>query len=97
VRWPATSCRPRAFSEKDGTFVNHAGLAQAIHRAAQTAAQLPHDGQVFLDLLERRGLCTRRPCAPSWPAMCPPVAALAEGDLGEHGVFLTAAHSVTSA
>src|SRR5262245_41120180 len=45
-----------AWAEKDGTFVNHAGLAQAIRRAVVPAGECRTDGQVFLDLLERRGL-----------------------------------------
>ena len=45
-----------SFAEKDGTFVNHAGLAQAIHWAVRPPGMLDTDGQVFLDLLERRGL-----------------------------------------
>jgi NADH-quinone oxidoreductase subunit G len=45
-----------SFAEKDGTFVNHAGLAQAIHWAVSPPAGCRSDGQVFLDLLGRRGL-----------------------------------------
>ena len=45
-----------SFAEKDGTFVNHAGLAQAIHWAVRPPGECRTDGQVFLDLLERRGL-----------------------------------------
>src|SRR5262249_19302076 len=44
------------YAEKDGTFVNHAGLAQAIHWAVRPPEGVRPDGQVFLDLLERRGL-----------------------------------------
>ncbi len=44
-----------SFAEKDGTFVNHAGLAQAIHRGVTPAGEVRTDGQVFLDLMERRG------------------------------------------
>jgi NADH-quinone oxidoreductase subunit G len=44
------------FAEKDGTFVNHAGLAQCIHWAIRPPDGVRSDGQVFLDLLERRGL-----------------------------------------
>jgi len=80
------------------TFVNHAGLAQAIHRRRKPPRSFRTDGPSVLDLLERRGLVHAPDlCAPSWAAMCRAFAALAEGDLGEHGVFLTAAHSVTSA
>ncbi len=45
-----------SLAEKDGTFVNHAGLAQAIHWAVTPTGECRTDGQVFLDLLERRGL-----------------------------------------
>ena len=52
-----TSCPAASFAEKDGTFVNHAGLAQAIHWARHADRRgAARDGQVFLDLLERRGL-----------------------------------------
>jgi NADH-quinone oxidoreductase subunit G len=45
-----------SFAEKDGTFVNHAGLAQVIRRAARSPQEARAEGQVFGDLLERRGL-----------------------------------------
>src|SRR5262245_19681482 len=45
-----------SWSEKDGTFVNHAGLAQAIRWAVNPPGECRTDGQIFLDLLERRGL-----------------------------------------
>ena len=44
------------FAEKEGTFVNHAGLAQALHWGVTPTGEVRTDGQVFLDLLERRGL-----------------------------------------
>ncbi len=45
-----------SFAEKDGTFVNHAGLAQELTGARRQPARDGTTGQVFLDLLERRGL-----------------------------------------
>ncbi len=45
-----------SFAEKSGTFVNHAGLAQAIHWAVTPPDGCRTDGQIFLDLLGRRGL-----------------------------------------
>ncbi len=80
-----------SYAEKDGTFVNHAGLAQAIHWAARPFRELRTDGQVFLDLLERRGLVhapsLRRELAQEVPYFAP----LGDGDLGDHGVLLGAA------
>jgi NADH-quinone oxidoreductase subunit G len=79
------------FSEKDGTFVNHAGLAQAIHRAVQPPRSFRTDGQVFLDLLERRGLVHAPTLRAELAREILSFAPLAEGDLGEHGVFLATA------
>jgi len=45
-----------SFAEKEGTFVNHAGLAQMIRWAVVPPEGCRADGQIFLDLLERRGL-----------------------------------------
>jgi NADH-quinone oxidoreductase subunit G len=77
-----------SFAEKDGTFVNHAGLAQAVHWAVRPPRGCRTDGQVFLDLLERRGL----PHAPSLRAVLaaevPYFAPLASGQLGDYGVRL---------
>jgi NADH-quinone oxidoreductase subunit G len=80
-----------SYAEKDGTFVNHAGLAQAIHWAARPFRDLRTDGQVFLNLLERRGLVhapsLRRELAQEIPFFAP----LGDGDLGDQGVLLGAA------
>lgn len=45
-----------AFAEKEGTFVNHAGLAQGIKRICSGPRKGRTDGQVYLDLLGRKGL-----------------------------------------
>jgi NADH-quinone oxidoreductase subunit G len=77
-----------SWAEKSGTFVNHAGLAQALHWACRPPQGLRTDGQVFLDLMEQRGL----PHAPTLRALLarevPYFAPLAVGDLGEHGIRL---------
>lgn len=77
-----------SFAEKDGTFVNHAGLAQAIRWAVRPAQSERTDGQIFLDLLERRGLVhapTLRKELACEVAYFAPLA----GELGEHGVMLS--------
>jgi len=45
-----------AFSEKDGVYVNHAGLAQVLHRACRPPLETRAEGQVFMDLAGRTGL-----------------------------------------
>jgi NADH-quinone oxidoreductase subunit G len=77
-----------SFAEKDGTFVNHAGLAQAIHRGTSPVAEGRSDAQVFFDLLQRRGLAhaptLRRELADEVPAFRP----LAGADPGAYGIPL---------
>jgi NADH-quinone oxidoreductase subunit G len=77
-----------AWAEKDGTFVNHANLAQAIRRAAAPAGECRTDGQVFLDLLELRGLLHAPALRKELACAVPYFAPLASGDPGELGVRL---------
>jgi NADH-quinone oxidoreductase subunit G len=80
-----------SFAEKDGTFVNHAGLAQALHWAVSPPGEVRTDGQVFLDLLERRGLVHAPSLRQELAAEVPYFAPLASGDLGEYGIRLEVA------
>jgi NADH-quinone oxidoreductase subunit G len=79
-----------AWAEKDGTFVNHAGLAQEIHWAITPTGECRTDGQVFLDLLERRGLVHAPTLRKELAAEVPAFAPLAKGNLGEYGILLQA-------
>jgi NADH-quinone oxidoreductase subunit G len=76
-----------SFAEKDGTFVNHAGLAQAIHWAVRPPRGCRTDGQVFLDLMERRGLWHAPTLRSELAAEVPYFAPLA-ADPGEYGIRL---------
>jgi len=77
-----------SFAEKDGTFVNHAGLAQALHWAVRPQRLERTDGQVFLDLLGRRGLVHAPTLRKELAAEVPYFARLTE-ELGEHGILLS--------
>jgi NADH-quinone oxidoreductase subunit G len=77
-----------SFAEKDGTFVNHAGLAQALHWAIRPARQARTDGQIFLDLMERRGLIHVPTLRAELAAEVPYFAALAAREIGDLGVRL---------
>lgn len=76
-----------SFAEKDGTFVNHAGLAQAIRWAVRPAQTERTDGQIFLDLLQCPGLVHAPTLRKELAAEVPYFAPLA-GELGQHGVML---------
>ncbi|MFM7149941.1 MAG: molybdopterin-dependent oxidoreductase, partial [Gemmataceae bacterium] len=77
-----------AFAEKEGTFVNHAGLAQELHWAVTPSGECRTDGQVFADLAERKGLLhaasVRKEMAGEIRAFAP----LAGDHLGEYGILL---------
>ena len=45
-----------SFAERDGIFVNHAGLAQEIHKSIRGPGEAKPDGRILWDLAERRGL-----------------------------------------
>lgn len=77
-----------SFAEKDGCFVNHANLAQAIHWAIRPARRTRTDGQAFLDLLERPGLLHAETLRQELGREVPFFAKLGDGNLGEFGVRL---------
>jgi NADH-quinone oxidoreductase subunit G len=76
------------FAEKDGTFVNYKGLAQAIHFAVRPPQEARTDGQIFLDLMERRGLVHAPTLRAELAAEVPYFAPLAQQDLGDQGILL---------
>ncbi len=77
-----------SFAEKDGTFVNHAGLAQELHWGVTPTGECRSDGQVFLDLLERRGLVHAPTLRKEIAGTIAYFAPLSADDLGEYGIHL---------
>ncbi len=77
-----------SWAEKEGTFVNHAELAQAIHWAVVPTSEVRTDGQVFLDLLERRGLLHAPTLRKELASEVPYFAPLAGAEPGEYGIPL---------
>jgi NADH-quinone oxidoreductase subunit G len=77
-----------AWAEKDGTFVNHSGLAQEIHWAVTPTGECRTDGQVFLDLLGRKGLAHAPTIRKEMAAAVPYFGPLSASGLGEYGIPL---------
>jgi NADH-quinone oxidoreductase subunit G len=77
-----------SFAEKDGTFVNHAGLAQAVRRAIPSPGDARANGRIFMDLMERRGLFHAPTLRKELAAAVPYFAPLSNGDPGDLGVYL---------
>ena len=78
---PATS----AF-EKDGTFVNHAGLAQTFARSVRPPQETRTELQLAFDLLGRRGLVQSAAIRAELAKAIPFFAGLAEKELPANGV-----------
>src|SRR5690606_28269303 len=74
------------FMEKDGTFLNHSGLAQAIRRAVRGPEEARPDGRILWELSGRTGLFHAANLRKEIAAIVPELAALAIGDLGAYGV-----------
>ncbi|MBS0204470.1 MAG: molybdopterin-dependent oxidoreductase [Planctomycetes bacterium] len=79
-----------AWAEKDGTFVNHKGLAQAIHRALRGPEEARPDGRILLELAERSGMFNAVSLRKEIATAVPALAGLAVGELGEFGVLVNA-------
>jgi NADH-quinone oxidoreductase subunit G len=77
-----------SFAERDGTFVNHAGLAQEIHRTIRSPGEAKPDGRILWDLAGRRGLfnvpALRKEISEKVRGLGP----LSAAKLGEYGVRL---------
>jgi NADH-quinone oxidoreductase subunit G len=75
------------FAEKDGTFVNHARLAQAIKRCIHSPGQARADGRILWELSGRTGLFHAGSLREEMAREIPELSKLT-GDLGEEGIRL---------
>jgi len=77
--------------EKEGTFVNHAGLAQTFPRATRPPTELRTELQLAFDLLGRRGLVQAAAVRAELADAIPALAAL-KGPVSDTGVMLNGHH-----
>jgi NADH-quinone oxidoreductase subunit G len=78
-----------SFAERDGTFVNHAGLVQEIHRSIRGPEGSRPDNRILWELAGRTGLFNGPVLRREMARKIPELSALAVGALGETGVRLT--------
>jgi len=79
-----------SFAEREGTYVNHSGLAQAVQAAVRCPGDARADGRILFELSERKGLFNAITLRKEIGNAIPSLAALAAGDLGQHGVTIGA-------
>jgi NADH-quinone oxidoreductase subunit G len=77
------------FAEKDGSYVNHAGLIQSAEWAIRPVEGAHVDGQTFCDLLGRKGLYQSGAALRELAGVIPFFARAKEG-VSEAGVDLVA-------
>ncbi len=74
-----------SFAERDGTFINHAGLAQAIKRSIRSPEEARPDGRILWELDGRKGLFNSRTLRQEIALEIPQLAALSEESLEFNG------------
>ena len=76
-----------SFAERDGSFVNHSGLVQAITRSLQGPLEARPDGRVLSELAGRGAMVTAAKVRAEIAKAIPTVfGSLGDGKLGEYGV-----------
>jgi NADH-quinone oxidoreductase subunit G len=78
-----------SFAEKDGTFINHAGLAQGIERAIRSPGEARPDGRILWELAGRRGLFHAPTLRTEIGSEIEALAALRSNSLGPTGRLLS--------
>ncbi len=75
-----------SFAEREGTFINHSGLAQAIKRSIRSPEDARPDGRILWELVGRKGLFNSRVLRQEIALEIPRLAALSGESLEFNGV-----------
>ncbi len=77
-----------SFAERDGSFVNHSGLVQAINRSLQGPMEARPDGRILLELAGRGAMFNAAKLRAEIAKALPAFGSLGDGKLGEYGVVM---------
>ena len=77
-----------SFAEREGTFINHAGLAQTISRSIRAPDDARPDGRILWELASRKGLFNSRVLRQEIALEIPSLAALSSEALESNGVSI---------
>ncbi len=77
-----------SFAEREGTYVNHAGLAQAAHASIRPPEEARADGRILMELAGRTGLFNAMALRKEIGTKIAELSAIAVGELGDYGVRL---------
>ncbi len=85
-----------SFVERQGTVVNHSGLAQEVKTALRSPGDARPDGRILFDLAERSGLYQAAAIRKEMALAIPEFEKFANGSLGENGIKLAASSSASA-
>ena len=77
-----------AFTEREGSYVNFAGLAQAFQNATRPIGDARSDGRILHELTQQRGMFNAAVVRKEIATVVPAFKRFASGDLGLHGIQL---------
>ena len=77
-----------SFAEREGTFINHSGLAQSIKRSIRSPEDARPDGRILWELSGRKGLFNSRALRQEIALEIPRLAALSGESLEFNGVLV---------
>lgn len=77
-----------SFAEREGTFINHAGLAQLIKPVLRSLGDTRSDGRLLFDLAGRKGVFNSAAIRREMATEIFSLSALASGELGALGTFI---------
>ncbi len=75
-----------AFAEREGTVVNHSGLAQVQRLAIRPPGEAWSDGRILMNLASRTGLFNAQAVRAEMATRIPKFRGLGNGEIGEQGV-----------
>jgi NADH-quinone oxidoreductase subunit G len=85
-----------SFAEREGTFINHGKLAQSLRASIRPPGEARIDGRLLMELAGRKGLFNAAELRKEIGKKIWELSALAEGELGPHGVPLEQAAKQTA-
>ncbi len=86
-----------SFAEREGTVINHAGLAQSLRTAMRPIGESRPDGRILYELNDRKGLFHARSVREEWSRELPRLAALADKPIPDQGLKLPLGEAMTGA
>jgi len=85
-----------AFTEREGSFVNHAGLAQAFQTATRAVGDARADGRILHELTQQSGMFNAAVVRKEIASVVPAFKRMLDGDLGLNGIRLFDSKESTS-